>query len=220
MSPGWGLPARGAMAAGPADLPGKSGFFPPVAGRPSIGNPFWRRSACSMSTFSPTMRMWTSPGGPITPVIAVCSALRPSVTISVGPAPAPCAITDSKRLQNGRNGILLLRKNQPLLMCVVNFIPQFLGYLLKRWRFHRQGYGQEWDQGMQEAFALLREGKLDRRPFRWRDLPHYLLMEGLADRQFLPLYLVSAGHCAAGFKMRKDARSRLFYLGRASFVCS
>lgn len=82
-----------------------------------------------------------------------------------------------KALQNGRNGILLLRKNQPLLMCVVNFIPQALGYLLKRWRFHRQGYGAEWDQGMREAFALLREKRLERRPFRWRDVPHYLLME-------------------------------------------
>jgi GT2 family glycosyltransferase len=82
-----------------------------------------------------------------------------------------------KALQNGRNGILLLYKNQPLLMLILNFIPQFLGYLLKRWRFHRQGYGADWDRGMGEAFALLRDKKVQKRRFRFRDLPHYLLME-------------------------------------------
>ena len=30
---------------------------------------------------------------------------------------------------------------------------------------------------MREAFAILREGRLGKRPFRLRDLPHYLLME-------------------------------------------
>lgn len=83
-----------------------------------------------------------------------------------------------KALQNGRNGILVLWKNQPLLMGIVNFLPQLFGYLLKRWRFHRQGYGAEWDQGMHEAFELFRTGGVHKRKFRWRDLPHYLKMEG------------------------------------------
>ncbi len=82
-----------------------------------------------------------------------------------------------KALQNGRNGILVLLKNQPLLMCIVNFLPQLFGYLLKRWRFHRQGYGREWDQGMHEAFDLLKRGALNKRKFRLHDLPHYLKME-------------------------------------------
>ena len=30
---------------------------------------------------------------------------------------------------------------------------------------------------MHEAFHLLRSGKLGKRPFRLKDLPHYLLME-------------------------------------------
>lgn len=83
-----------------------------------------------------------------------------------------------KALQNGRNGILVLWKNQPLLMRIVNFLPQLLGYQLKRWRFHKQGYGKEWDQGMQEARALLRSGKIQRSAFRLKNLPHYLKMEG------------------------------------------
>lgn len=82
-----------------------------------------------------------------------------------------------KSLQSGRNSILLPLKNEPALMLLLNCLPLALGYLLKCYKFHRQGFGREWDQGMHEAFALLRAGKLDKRPFRWRDLPHYLLME-------------------------------------------
>ena len=83
-----------------------------------------------------------------------------------------------KSRQSGRNSILLLWKNQPLLMAVVNFLPMALGYALKTWKFHRQGFGAEWEAGRREAFALLRSGRVQRRPFRWRDLPHYLKMEG------------------------------------------
>lgn len=82
-----------------------------------------------------------------------------------------------KSLQSGRNSILLPLKNEPALMLLLNCLPLALGYLLKCYKFHRQGFGKEWDQGMHEAFALLRAGNLDKRPFRWRDLPHYLLME-------------------------------------------
>ena len=82
-----------------------------------------------------------------------------------------------KSQQSGRNSILLPRKNEPLLMLVFNFIPLAVGYLLKCYKFHKQGFGEAWDKGMHEAFALLKEGRLGKRPFRWRDLPHYLLME-------------------------------------------
>ena len=82
-----------------------------------------------------------------------------------------------KSQQSGRNSILLPLKNEPLLMLLLNFIPLALGYLLKCYKFHKQGFGEAWDKGMHEAFALLKAGKLDKRPFRWRDLPNYILME-------------------------------------------
>ena len=82
-----------------------------------------------------------------------------------------------KSQQSGRNSILLPLKNEPLLMLILNFLPLALGYLLKCYKFHKQGFGEAWDKGMHEAFALLKEGRLGKRPFRWRDLPHYLLME-------------------------------------------
>ena len=82
-----------------------------------------------------------------------------------------------KSQQSGRNSILLPLKNEPLLMLLLNFIPLALGYLLKCYKFHKQGFGEAWDKGMHEAFDLLRSGRLGKRPFRLRDLPNYILME-------------------------------------------
>ena len=82
-----------------------------------------------------------------------------------------------KSQQSGRNSILLPLKNEPLLMLILNFLPLALGYLLKYYKFHKQGFGEAWDKGMHEAFALLKEGRLGKRPFRLKDLPNYILME-------------------------------------------
>ena len=82
-----------------------------------------------------------------------------------------------KSQQSGRNSILLPLKNEPLLMLLLNFIPLAVGYLLKCYKFHKQGYGEAWDKGMHEAFALLKNGRLGKRPFRLKDLPHYIRME-------------------------------------------
>lgn len=82
-----------------------------------------------------------------------------------------------KSLQSGRNSLLLPIKNQPALILLFNSLPLLAGYLLKYYKFHKQGFGSAWDQGMQEAFAILREGRLGKRRFRWQDLPYYLHME-------------------------------------------
>ena len=82
-----------------------------------------------------------------------------------------------KSQQSGRNSILLPLKNEPLLMLILNFIPLALGYLLKCYKFHKQGFGEAWDKGMREAFDLLKNDQLGKRPFRLRDLPNYVLME-------------------------------------------
>jgi len=82
-----------------------------------------------------------------------------------------------KSIQSGRNSILLPWKNQPLGMLILNFVPMALGYGLKAYKFHKQGFGKEWEQGRREAFAALKSGEVQKRPFYWRDLPHYILME-------------------------------------------
>jgi len=58
-SPGWALPARPAMAAGPAATPNRSASSRPAAARRSTARAFWRRSAPLTRTSSPTLRMWT-----------------------------------------------------------------------------------------------------------------------------------------------------------------
>ncbi len=82
-----------------------------------------------------------------------------------------------KAVQNGRNGMLLPLKNQPIVMLLVNCIPLVAGYVLKRWAFVKKGYKKDWDTGMREAFGLLRQKKIHKRPFRLCNIPHYLLVE-------------------------------------------
>ena len=62
-----------------------------------------------------------------------------------------------KSQQSGRNSILLPLKNEPLLMLILNNLPLALGYLLKCYKFHKQGFGEAWDKGLHEAIALLKE---------------------------------------------------------------
>ncbi len=80
-----------------------------------------------------------------------------------------------KSTQSGRNSLLLPYKNQPLLMLALNFVPQALGYALKTTAFYRKGYKAEWNKGMREGFAAFKT--VEKRPFRWRDVPNYCLME-------------------------------------------
>ena len=91
-----------------------------------------------------------------------------------------------KSRQSGRNSILLPLKNEPVLMLLVNALPLAAGYLLKCYKFHKQGFGDAWDQGMREAFDILRQGRLGKRPFRLRDLPNYLLMEAWMIWNMIP----------------------------------
>ena len=52
-----------------------------------------------------------------------------------------------KSQQSGRNSILLPLKNEPLLMLILNILPLALGYLLKCYKFHKQGFGDAWVSG-------------------------------------------------------------------------
>lgn len=81
-----------------------------------------------------------------------------------------------KSVQSGRNSILLPCKNQPLPMLVLNFLPMALGYLLKVVMFRLRGFGNEYAQGFAEARKAL--PKVQKLPFRWRDIPHYFWVEG------------------------------------------
>ena len=82
---------------------------------------------------------------------------------------------DFKALQSGRNNLLLPYKNMPLFMLVLNLIFLIPGYLVKWLFFTLRGYGRPWRQGMKEAFSTF--AKLEKPRFRWKNLPHYVLIE-------------------------------------------
>ncbi len=81
-----------------------------------------------------------------------------------------------KSVQSGRNSLLLPCKNMPALMLFVNLPFLLLGYLVKTLVFHLRGFGAPWRKGMREAFALL--GRLNKPRFRFKNLPHYLWVQG------------------------------------------
>ena len=80
-----------------------------------------------------------------------------------------------KSVQSGRNSILLPYKNMPLGMFLLNFIPLTLGYLLKVAVFGLRGFWTPYLKGAREAFAAM--PKVKKPKFRWRNLPHYALIE-------------------------------------------
>ena len=80
-----------------------------------------------------------------------------------------------KSVQSGRNSLLLPYKNMPILMLALNFIPILLGYLLKVLVFGLRGFWTPYVQGAREAFHAL--PKIQKPKFRWKNLPHYILIE-------------------------------------------
>lgn len=81
-----------------------------------------------------------------------------------------------KSIQSGRNSLLYIYKNMPLVMLVLNLPFTLLGYLVKTLVFHLRGFGKPWRQGMGEAFRLF--GKLEKPKFRFKNLPRYFWVEG------------------------------------------
>lgn len=80
-----------------------------------------------------------------------------------------------KSVQSGRNSILLPYKNMPLGMFLLNLPPLAVGYLLKIAVFSLRGFAKPFLQGAREALRVLPQ--LQKPKFRWRDLPHYALIE-------------------------------------------
>ncbi|MEG2434690.1 MAG: glycosyltransferase family 2 protein [Ruthenibacterium sp.] len=80
-----------------------------------------------------------------------------------------------KSVQSGRNSILLPYKNMPFLMLLLNAVPLILGYLLKILVFGLRGFWTPYLKGAKEAFRAMPH--IEKPKFRWRNLPHYCLIE-------------------------------------------
>lgn len=81
-----------------------------------------------------------------------------------------------KSVQSGRNSILLPWKNMPLVMFLVNFPFLLFGYLLKILVFGLRGFWTPYLKGAKEALRAMPRIRKPR--FLWKNLPHYLLIEG------------------------------------------
>ena len=76
---------------------------------------------------------------------------------------------------SARNNIYLNYKNMPLLQLILNFIPLFLGYVVKYIFFRRIGFGKDYSSGIKEGIQQAKTQK--KVPFKFRHLPNYILIE-------------------------------------------
>ena len=76
---------------------------------------------------------------------------------------------------SARNNIYLNYKNMPFLQLVLNFIPLFLGCVVKYLFFMRKGFGEDYACGIKEGLSHAREQK--KVAFKLRHLPNYILIE-------------------------------------------
>ena len=76
---------------------------------------------------------------------------------------------------SARNNIYLNYKNMPLLQLILNFIPLFLGYVVKYLFFLRKGFGKDYADGVKEGFLSAKKQK--KVPFKIRHLRNYICIE-------------------------------------------
>ena len=76
---------------------------------------------------------------------------------------------------SARNNIYLNYKNMPFLQLVLNFIPLFLGCVVKYLFFMHKGFGKDYACGIKEGLSHAREQK--KVAFKLRHLPNYILIE-------------------------------------------
>lgn len=75
-----------------------------------------------------------------------------------------------------RNSIYLNYKNMPLLQLVINFPTLLLGVLVKMRFFKKNGFGEEYKEGLKEGWRTRKNCKKVR--FSVKHLGHYLCIEG------------------------------------------
>mgnify|MGYP000429775804 CR=1 FL=1 len=74
-----------------------------------------------------------------------------------------------------RNNIYVAYKNMPILQLAVNFLPLFIGCIIKYIFFIRKGFGKEYKAGLMEGLKTRKAQK--KVPFRLRHLTHYIGIE-------------------------------------------
>lgn len=82
---------------------------------------------------------------------------------------------DFKSIKSGRNTLMLLYKNMPLVMFIINFPFLLLGFIPKLAAFTLRGYAKPFLLGTKQAFCEF--SSLDKPKFRIKNLKNYLWVE-------------------------------------------
>ena len=80
-----------------------------------------------------------------------------------------------KAIKSGQNTALLLYKNMPLLMFIINFPAILVGFIPKYLAFLNNGYSKDLIKGTKNAFKMVNE--IDKPKFKFKNLPNYLWVE-------------------------------------------
>lgn len=76
---------------------------------------------------------------------------------------------------SARNSVYLNYKNMPLLQLILNFLPLFLGYVVKYLFFLKKGWGKDYKDGVKEGIATMKAQK--KVPFHFKHLTNYIVIE-------------------------------------------
>ena len=82
---------------------------------------------------------------------------------------------DFKATKSGQNNLLLLYKNQPLLMLILNFPFQLIGFLPKLVMYCARGYGKPFMRGTMQGIKMMKSTQ--KYPFKLKNLGGYLWVE-------------------------------------------
>lgn len=76
---------------------------------------------------------------------------------------------------SARNNIYVAYKNMPILQLIINSPFLIVGFLIKYLLFFKRGYGKDYTTGIKEGLKSL--GKIEKIPFRFKNLGHYFFIE-------------------------------------------
>lgn len=101
----------------------------------------------------------------------------------IGSATSGSRYNEFKVKLAARNNIYVAYKNMPLLQLILNFPFLLVGYSIKYIFFVRKGLGQTYRKGIIEGLKTV--SNLGKVPFQWKNLKHYLYIEGQLIKNLL-----------------------------------
>ncbi len=108
----------------------------------------------------------------------------------IGSATSGSRYNDFKVRLAARNNVYVAYKNMPCVQLIFNMPFLVMGYLIKYLFFTKKGLGKIYRKGLFEGMRSL--NTLEKVPFRWRNLGHYIYIEWLLIKNAI-LFLYNRG---------------------------